>query len=112
MGKLLVLRRLLEAEERLPRASRGPTRRNGGSCPSALSDNRSTSAGGLLLGPPGGSRPLWLAGGPRARPGLSATRCRAGAVATTGGQGSDRGGLLAPVRLLGWAEHWQGLEPM
>jgi hypothetical protein len=54
MHKLLVVHRLLEAEERLAKA----TRCNGCSVARATLGNRSNSAGGFPLGPPGGSRPL------------------------------------------------------
>jgi hypothetical protein len=58
MHRLMVMHRLLEAEERLPSASRGRIRCNGCSPASATLDNRSNGAGGFPLGPPGGSRPL------------------------------------------------------
>jgi hypothetical protein len=55
MRKLLVVHRLLEAEERLTSASRQPTRRNGCRCPSVPSGTGPTSAGGVPLGPPAGA---------------------------------------------------------
>ena len=58
LRRLLVVHRLLEAEERLAKRERPPTRRNGYSPVSAPVGNRSKSAGGLPFGPPGGSRPL------------------------------------------------------
>jgi hypothetical protein len=56
--KLMVMHRLLEAEERLPKREPWTDRCNGCSPASARLDNRSKSAGGFPLGPPGGSRPL------------------------------------------------------
>ena len=58
MGKLVVVHRLLEAEERLPKREPWTDRCNGCSPASATLDDRSNSAGGFPLGPPGGSRPL------------------------------------------------------
>ena len=58
MRKLLVVHRLLEAEERLANRERRPSRCNGCRPASGRFGSRSKSAGGLPLGPPGGSRPL------------------------------------------------------
>jgi hypothetical protein len=63
MRKLLVVHRLLEARNVSPSGSDGPTGCNGGCGRAVSSDDRSTSAGGFPLGPPGGSRPLLLGGG-------------------------------------------------
>ena len=62
MRKLIVIYRLLEAEERLPSAIRGPTRCNSCTYQIARLSTRSTSAGGFRLAPRR-SRPLLLGGG-------------------------------------------------
>jgi hypothetical protein len=55
MRKLIVIHQLLEAEQRLPKRERGPTRCNGGRPTIARLGNRSKSAGGFPLGPPAGA---------------------------------------------------------
>jgi hypothetical protein len=97
LRKLLVVDRLLEAEERLAKGEHRPSRRNGRGAQASKLGDRSTRGGGVSLGPPGGSRPLSYAGG-RVRD--LASGCNKAAVNARkdrGSQGSDREALGPPA---------------
>jgi hypothetical protein len=101
MRKLVVVHRLLEAEERLPSASRGPTRCNSCGLASALSGDRSmTSVGGSRHGPPGtGAACFLFCRRPRARPGRRGNQVAVRARSHPRGVKGSRGSLWPPVWL-------------